>query len=78
MRRQDGWALLQHDVPAVMVSSAYGEIERIKRFFDRHYHRPGDDLSQELELGGAAEDVALHVALARWFADTKAFAPPSK
>lgn len=78
VRRQDGWALLQHDVPAVMVSSAYGEIERIRRFFDDHYHRPGDDLSLELELGGAAQDVALHVALARWFADASAYVRPVK
>jgi hypothetical protein len=78
VRRQDGWALLQHDVPAVMVSSAYGEIERIRRFFDMHYHRPGDDLTLELELGGAAQDVALHVALARWFANKGTFVRPVK
>ncbi|MCB2046654.1 MAG: M28 family peptidase [Novosphingobium sp.] len=78
VRRQDGWALLQHDVPAVMVSSAYGDMARIKRYFDEYYHRPGDDLNLDLELGGAAQDVALHVALVRWFADTKSFAPPVK
>lgn len=78
VRRQDGWALLQHDVPAVMVSSAYGEIDRIKRFFDTNYHRPGDDLSLDLELGGAAEDVALHVALVRWFAHSATFVRPVK
>ncbi len=78
VRRQDGWALLQHDVPAVMVSSAYGEIERIRRFFDTQYHRPGDDLGLDLELGGAAQDVALHVALVRWFADKSTFSPPVK
>lgn len=78
VRRQDGWALLQHDVPAVMVSSAYGEIERIRTFFDSDYHRPGDDLDHVLELGGAAQDVALHVALARWFADARAFDRPAK
>ncbi len=78
VRRQDGWALLQHDIPAVMVSSAYGEIDRMRRFFDTEYHRPGDGLEQKLELGGAAEDVKLHVALARWFADTKAFVPATK
>lgn len=78
VNRQDGWALLQHDIPAVMVSSAYGEIERIRRFFDSHYHRPEDNLGQELELGGAAQDVKLHVALARWFADPRRFSPPVK
>ena len=78
VRRQDGWAFLQHDVPAVMVSSAYGEIERIQRFFETHYHRPDDDPGPDLELGGAAEDVALHVALVRWFADAKVYLPDSQ
>lgn len=78
VRRQDGWALLQHDVPAVMVTSAYGEIDRIRRFFEMHYHRPDDDVRPDLELGGAAQDVSLHVALVRWFADTRAFSPRAK
>lgn len=72
VRRQDGWALLQHDIPAVMVSSAYADLGRIEGFFDGDYHRPGDGTAgKTIELGGAAEDVALHVALARWFADPK-------
>lgn len=78
VRRQDGWALLQHDIPAVMVTSAYGEIERMRRFFDTNYHRPSDNLSQNLELGGAAEDVQFHVALVRWFGDAKKFSPVKK
>jgi hypothetical protein len=71
VRRQDGWALQQHDIPAVMVTSAYGELARLEKFFEGNYHRPKDDLSQQIELGGAAEDVAFHVALARWFADPR-------
>lgn len=71
VRRQDGWALLQHDVPAVMVSTAYSDVTRVERFFEGDYHRPGDQLSRGIELGGAAEDVAFHVALVRWFADLK-------
>jgi hypothetical protein len=71
VRRQDGWALLQHDVPAVMVTSAYGDLPRLEKFFDGNYHRPSDDLKQTFELGGAAQDVAFHVALARWFADPR-------
>ena len=71
VRRQDGWALLQHDVPAVLVSSAYGDIARMERFFDGDYHRPSDGVKPTLELGGAAEDVAFHVALARWFGDVR-------
>ncbi len=71
VRRQDGWALLQHDVPAVLISSAYGDIARMERFFDGDYHRPSDGVKPGIELGGAAEDVAFHVALARWFGDVR-------
>jgi len=71
VRRQDGWALLQHDVPAVLVSSAYGDIARIERFFEGDYHRPSDGVKPGLELGGAAEDVTFHVALGRWFGDLR-------
>lgn len=69
VRRQDGWALLQHDIPAVMVTSTYGNPRLMRRFFETRYHRPDDDLSHRIELGGAAEDVAFHVALVRWFAN---------
>ena len=71
VKRQDGWALLQHDIPAVMVTSAYGDVKRVERFFDSDYHRPGDRVKPTLELGGAAEDVAFYVALARWFGDAR-------
>ena len=71
VRRQDGWALHQHDIPAVMVTSAYGDMTRLEAFFEGGYHRPKDDLSQKIELGGAAEDVAFQVALGRWFADLR-------
>jgi hypothetical protein len=71
VKRQDGWALLQHDIPAVMVTSAYGDIARVEKFFDTDYHRPGDRVKPGIELGGAAEDVAFYVALARWFGDTR-------
>jgi hypothetical protein len=78
LHRQDGWALIQHDVPAVMVSSAYGDLPRLEAFFDRDYHRPGDVVKPGLELGGMADDVQFHVALARWFADPKKYAGPGR
>ncbi|MBC2666243.1 M28 family peptidase [Novosphingobium flavum] len=71
VRRQDGWALLQHDVPAVMVTTAYGDLGRLEAFFDSDYHRPSDVVKPGLELGGAAEDVSFLVQLGRWFADVK-------
>ncbi|MBS0255387.1 MAG: M28 family peptidase, partial [Proteobacteria bacterium] len=57
LHRQDGWALIQHDVPALMVTSAYGDLPRLQAFFDGDYHRPGDVVKPGLELGGMAEDV---------------------
>lgn len=71
VRRQDGWALMQHDIPAVMVTSAYSDLPRMERFMDGTYHRPGDEVEAGIELGGAAEDVAFHVAMVRWFADPR-------
>ncbi|GGB91691.1 M28-family zinc peptidase [Novosphingobium endophyticum] len=71
VRRQDGWALLQHDIPTVMVTTAYGEIERMQAFYEGDYHRPSDDLSQSIELGGAVQDVKMLTALGRWFADLR-------
>lgn len=73
LRRQDGWALLRHDVPAVMVTSAYGDMARLKRFFDTDYHRPGDVMKPEIELGGAAQDVVFNAALVRYFADPRRY-----
>ena len=76
VRRQDGWALLQHDVPAVMVTTSYGDMARMERYFDTDYHRPTDTAKPGLELGGAAEDVAFLVTLGRSFADLKKYPAP--
>ncbi len=71
VRRQDGWALLQYDVPAVMVSSSWSDMARVERFMEADYHRPSDKVKPGLELGGAADDVGFLTALARWFADPR-------
>jgi hypothetical protein len=76
VRRQDGWALLQHDIPTVMVSSAYSDLPRLEAFFEGPYHRPADNLKRQIELGGAAEDVAFYLALARWFGDVRKVSMP--
>ncbi len=73
LRRQDGWALLQHDIPAVMVSSSYSDPARVERFMETTYHRPSDQIGPGFELGGAVEDVATQVALVRWFANAKIY-----
>ena len=75
VRRQDGWAFIQHDVPAVMVSSAYSDQARLDKFMDERYHRP-TDVAPQVEYGGMAEDVLLQVELARYFADVHRFAGP--
>lgn len=71
IRRQDGWALMQHDIPTVMVTSAYSDLARLEAFFEGPYHRPADNLKRQIELGGAVEDVLFYADLARWFGDTK-------
>ena len=73
LRRQDGWALLQHDIPAVMVSSSYSDPARLERFMESTYHRPTDEIGPGFELGGAIEDVGVHLALVRWFAGVKSY-----
>jgi hypothetical protein len=71
VRRQDGWALMKRDVPAVMISSSWSDVTMVEKFMDGDYHRPGDQVSRGLELGGAADDVEFLTALARWFADPR-------
>lgn len=78
VKRQDGWALMQHDVPAVMVSSSWSELDRVEKFMAGDYHRPTDRVKPDLELGGAADDVEFHVALVRWFADPRKVPAPAK
>ena len=73
IKRQDSWALMQHDVPAVMVSSSYGDMERIERFMEDTYHRPLDQAGAGIDYAGMADDVALQVELVRAFADSKRF-----
>ena len=74
LRRQDGWALLQADVPTVLVSGSYADEALLDRFMRTRYHQPGDT-ADGIELGGAAEDVLLHYALVRHFADTARYPP---
>lgn len=70
LRRQDGWALIQRDVPAVSVTSAFGDPAALDRFLATRYHQPADTPAG-IELGGAADDLVLTQALVAWFANTK-------
>lgn len=72
VRRQDGWALLQRDVPTLSVSGTFADRAVLDPFLRGHYHRPGDE-PDVVELGGAVDDLALHLALVRHFASTAAW-----
>ena len=56
-----------------MVSSSYSDPARLERFMETTYHRPTDEIGPGFELGGAVEDVAVQVAMARWFASLKSY-----
>lgn len=69
LRRQDSWALLQRDVPAVSVTSAFGSAEALERYTAHRYHQPADK-ADGIELGGAVQDLLLTESLVRYFADS--------
>lgn len=71
IQRQDGWALAAKGVTSLMVGGSFSDMPRLEAFLDSDYHRPADEFSDKMELGGAAEDADLHVALGRAFADRK-------
>jgi aminopeptidase YwaD len=68
VRRQDGWALLQRDVPAVSVTSTFARATPLDRYLAKRYHQPSDEAAG-VELGGATDDLLLTAALVRHFAD---------
>lgn len=73
IQRQDGWALTQVGVPALMVGGSFADLELLQAFLGSDYHGPGDELNDATELGGAAEDSDLHIALGEYFASAKKF-----
>jgi Peptidase family M28 len=70
LKRQDGWVFLNAGLPARMVNSSYGDEWALKAFLANGYHSPSDRYSPTMELGGAAQDIRLHIALGHHFADT--------
>jgi Zn-dependent M28 family amino/carboxypeptidase len=69
VRRQDGWAMAKHGVPAVMAGGSFSDMVRLQDFIAGPYHEPEDELTDATVLGGAADDADLHVALVRHFAN---------
>jgi hypothetical protein len=75
LQRQDGWAFTQKNVPAFMISGAFGDAGRLDEFLKGAYHGPDDEVNAGLQLGGAAEDADLHILLAQYFADARKHRP---
>ncbi|MFC4291911.1 M28 family peptidase [Sphingorhabdus arenilitoris] len=73
IRRQDGWALAQKGVPAVMVGGAFADIDLLQRFLEGDYHGPEDELTASTPLGGAAQDADLHIELGKFFANARKY-----
>jgi len=71
IQRQDGWALGAKGVTSLMAGGSFSDMALLQKFLGSDYHKPGDNYSEAIELGGAAEDADLHVGLGRAFADTK-------
>lgn len=76
VRRQDGWALMNRGVPSVLVSSSFGDKDILDAFMSTRYHRANDEIWEGFELGGAAEDVPVYVALMRHWATEALYSKP--
>ncbi len=73
IQRQDGWALTQLAVPSIMAGGSFADMALLQAFLGGNYHGPDDELSDDLPLGGAADDADLHVALVRHFGSVTAW-----
>ncbi|HMO74880.1 MAG TPA: M28 family peptidase [Sphingopyxis sp.] len=78
VQRQDGWALGAKGVPSLMVGGSFSDMDLLQAFLAGDYHKAGDNFTDAIPLGGAAEDADLHVALGRVFADTQAWSGTEK
>jgi hypothetical protein len=76
VERQDGWALARAGVPAIMVGGSFADMARLRVFLAGPYHSAADNPGPNLELGGAAEDSDLMVALGRKLADPALYPHP--
>ena len=74
LKRQDGWALTQKNVPAVMVNSSFSDLASLEKYLGSDYHNPGDELTDATDFSGTAQDTALHIALGKYFASVRTFA----
>jgi hypothetical protein len=78
INRQDGWALSRAGIPAVMVGGSFADMGTLGAFLGGAYHKPEDDLAHPIQLGGAAEDTQLLIALGRKLADPQIYRPAAR
>jgi Zn-dependent M28 family amino/carboxypeptidase len=74
LKRQDGWALSQKGVPAVMVNSSFSDLPFLEKYLGGDYHGPEDELTDATDLSGTAQDTELHIELGKYFANVRSFA----
>jgi hypothetical protein len=67
--------MAEKGVPALMVTASFADLSLTQKFLSSHYHGPDDELTDDTELGGAAQDTALHIALGQYFASLKKYPP---
>lgn len=77
VRRQDGWALLDEGVPAVMLTSAFASEIVLGPYLADDYHRASDEI-ERIELGGAIDDLLLHEELVRRVASATLYTPAAQ
>ncbi len=65
LRRQDGWALAEKNVPMVMAGGSFSDLKLLQTFLGKSYHGVDDELTDGTDLGGAVDDANLHVELVR-------------
>lgn len=73
IKRQDGYVFLERDIPALMITSAFAEEERLQAYINGPYHDVSDEVNGTLVLAGAAADANFHVALGRYFSSTATY-----
>lgn len=65
LKFQDGWALADKGVPSALVGGAIADFKGLMGYLTGNYHAKDDELTDAVELGGAADDVDLQVELIR-------------
>jgi Zn-dependent M28 family amino/carboxypeptidase len=76
--RLDSFAFHDKGVPAVTAQGFYADEEIEKKFMSGAYHGPDDEYSEDMELGGGADDANFNLALIRALADPKRYQPKNK